>query len=198
MARRSYELWATATDTEYGTTAERFSYHLCPDCDCLSIDPLPADRLREIYPPTYYSFADGATVPGSCCASRSGSTTQLSRDVDRPGTGRPRILDVGGGMGEVSSIFVRQRWGRRALVVDPDPASIVVGRSRGVDGFAGTIEEFDTSERFDLVLMLNLIEHVADPVAVGSRRGELLARGGLIWFQTPNFRALDGASLPPP
>jgi SAM-dependent methyltransferase len=112
--------------------------------------------------------------------------------VELIGTGSPRILDVGGGVGEVSSLFVRQGTGATALVVDPDERSIEVARSRGVEGFAGTMEEFDTDERFDLVLMLNLIEHVADPVAVMARAAELLDDGGLIWLQTPNFRALDG------
>ncbi len=108
------------------------------------------------------------------------------------GTESPRILDVGGGVGEVSSLFVRQGGGATGLVVDPNEKSIEVARSRGLDGFAGTIEEFDTDERFDLVLMLNLIEHVADPVAVMARAAELLNDGGLVWLQTPNFRALDG------
>jgi SAM-dependent methyltransferase len=105
---------------------------------------------------------------------------------------RPRILDVGGGVGEVSSTFVRKGGAASALVVDPDETSIEAARSRGLDGFAGTIEEFETEERFDLVLMLNLIEHVADPVGMLRKAAALVDRDGLIWLQTPNFRALDG------
>lgn len=77
-------------------------------------------------------------------------------------------------------------------MVDPDESSIEVARSRGLAGFVGTIEGFETDERFDLILMLNLIEHVADPVGMLEKAGELLDRRGLIWLQTPNFRALDG------
>jgi SAM-dependent methyltransferase len=99
---------------------------------------------------------------------------------------------VGGGSGEVSSAFVRRGGAASALVVDPDAGSIEAARARGLDGVAGTIERFETDERFDLVLMLNLVEHVADPIAVLRRAGELAEPGGLIWLQTPNFRALDG------
>jgi len=106
-------------------------------------------------------------------------------------TPAPRILDVGGGNGEISERFVRQGGARSALVVDPDPDSIEVARGRGLDGFAGMIEELETDDRYDLILMLNLIEHVADPVAVLDRAAGLLAPGGLIWLQTPNFRSLD-------
>lgn len=107
-------------------------------------------------------------------------------------TDRPRILDVGGGTGEVSSAFVRKGGAAGALVVDPDEASIAAARARGLEGFAGTIEQFETAERYDLVLMLNLIEHVADPVGIMRKARELVSPQGLIWLQTPNFRALDG------
>jgi SAM-dependent methyltransferase len=92
----------------------------------------------------------------------------------------------------VSSLFVRQGEGATGLVVDPDEHSIEVARSRGLEGFAGTIEQFETDRRFDLVLMLNLIEHVADPIRVLAQAAQLTEPSGLLWIQTPNFRALDG------
>jgi SAM-dependent methyltransferase len=103
----------------------------------------------------------------------------------------PSILDVGGGTGQVSSTFVSQ-GAAKALVVDPDEGSIEVARGRGLAGFAGTIEAFESTERFDLVLMLNLIEHVADPRGILGKAAELVTSGGLVWVQTPDFRALDG------
>jgi SAM-dependent methyltransferase len=176
------------------TTAERFSYYLCSGCDCISIDPLPADRLSEIYPPTYYSFTTGgADDPSFVFRVKEWLDLRSYRDVlTHLGTSAPRILDVGGGTGEVSALMVRQDRGTSGLVVDPDDRSVAAARARGLEGFAGTIEEFETDERFDLVLMLNLIEHVADPVGVMRKAAGLLSPGGLIWLQTPNFRSLDG------
>jgi SAM-dependent methyltransferase len=188
------ELWATATDVEYGTTDERFSYYLCGDCDCLSIDPLPSGRLDEIYPPTYYSFAEAGSGHSPGLVERVKSRLDLRayrRAVGALRAPAPRILDVGGGDGQISELFVREGGAASSFVVDPDPDSIEAARARGLDGFAGTIEEFETDDRFDLVLMLNLIEHVADPVGVLETAATLLAPGGLIWLQTPNFRSLD-------
>ena len=150
--------------------------------------------MGEIYPPSYYSFASGEEE-------EPGLVHRLKQRLDlrsyRNTAGRlrvtaPRILDVGGGTGEISGAFVRRAAAASAFVVDPDPASIEVARKAGLEGFAGTIEELQTDERFDLVLMLNLIEHVADPVAVLEKAARLLEPDGLIWLQTPNFRALDG------
>jgi SAM-dependent methyltransferase len=150
--------------------------------------------LREIYPPTYYSFADAGRDWSPGLVERVKMRLDLRgyrRAAERLQARAPRILDVGGGTGEISGTFVRAGGAASAFVVDPDPASIEAARSRGLDGFAGTIEEFDTSDRFDLVLMLNLIEHVADPVGVLEKAASLLTPDGLIWLQTPDFRALD-------
>jgi SAM-dependent methyltransferase len=156
---------------------------------------LPADRLAEIYPPTYYSFASGGATDDPGLVLRVKEWLDL-RNYRRAllllRIAGPRILDVGGGTGEVSSLFVRQGNGASGMVVDPDETSIGVARARGLEGFAGTIEQFETDRRFDLVLLLNLIEHVADPVGVLAKAAELTDRDGLIWIQTPNFRALDG------
>lgn len=114
------------------------------------------------------------------------------KTLDLIGKRDPRILDVGGGTGEISSEFVRASGGHAtATVVDIDPRSIEVARQRGLGGFVGRIEDYETDERFDLILLLNLIEHVADPLGVLSSARRHLAPQGILWLQTPNFRALD-------
>jgi 2-polyprenyl-3-methyl-5-hydroxy-6-metoxy-1,4-benzoquinol methylase len=170
---------------EYGTTSERFDYFLCPDCDCLSISPLPSDRLEQIYPPTYYSFA-------SAEPSSEGLVERVKARLDSRmfrkalaaiGKPDPRILDVGGGTGEISAGFVRETDGRAvATVVDIDPKSIEAARARGLQGFVGRIEDFESDEHFDLILMLNLVEHVADPLAVLASARERLAPDGILWL----------------
>lgn len=192
------EPWAVAVDVEYGATgAEQFGYVLCPLCDALSIAPLPADRLEEIYPSTYYSFASG----GDVLAEDRNPITRIKAALDartargalaHVGSETPHVLDVGGGTGTVAASVLRAAGpGARATVVDIDAESVELARARGFGGFAGRFEDFDTSERFHLVAMLNLIEHVPDPAAMLVKARELLAPGGLVWLQTPNFRALD-------
>jgi hypothetical protein len=41
--------------------------------------------------------------------------------------------------------------------------------------------------------MLNLVEHVANPIEILVKAREMLEPGGVIWLQTPNFRSLDAA-----
>ena len=188
--------YASAVDVEYQTTADRFDYWLCPRCDCLAIDPVPRERLAEIYPPDYYSFAGGAGALG-----RRTLVTRVKEALDRrtfrsvldaAGTRAPRVLDVGGGTGEIcAGLLDAAEPGARGMVVDIDPTSTAEAARRGLDVATSRFEEFGTTERFDVILMLNLIEHVEDPLAVLQHARGLLAERGVIWLQTPNFRSLD-------
>jgi SAM-dependent methyltransferase len=184
--------YAQATDIEYFTTTDVFDYLLCADCDLLYIQPIPSDRLGEIYPSNYYSFAD---------TNKKGIVTRLKEWLDQrafrtflerlPGNSL-HVLDVGGGNGWLAGLIraidsrVKKTW-----IVDIDVAARAVAESNGHQFFCGPIEHFSTTDRFHAILMLNLIEHVADPVAVLRQAKGLLAPGGLIYIKTPNFRALD-------
>jgi 2-polyprenyl-3-methyl-5-hydroxy-6-metoxy-1,4-benzoquinol methylase len=197
------DLWARATDVEYGTTAQSFAYFQCERCEALSIDPLPADRLEEIYPPTYYSFASGENPLDP----RRNAITRVKARLDertfrralaligaspRAGRSTLEILDVGGGTGEVAAGLLRVTGpDARGTVVDFDPDSIAAARQRGLDGVIARFEEFETDRSFDLILMLNVIEHVADPAAMLRHARDLLSPTGLLWIQTPDYRSVD-------
>ena len=195
------ERWASAVDVEYETIADRFDYLLCGNCDLLAIDPVPSERLLEIYPPDYYSFAAGqvgddrrpglvTTLVGRAKAALDRRT--FRRVLELAGTRSPRILDVGGGTGEISAALIATAdHGASATVVDFDPESTAAAARRGFEVATCRFEEFDTDARYDVILLLNLIEHVEDPVGTVRRAGELLTPDGVVWIQTPNFRALD-------
>ncbi|MBL8896664.1 MAG: class I SAM-dependent methyltransferase [Planctomycetes bacterium] len=188
---QNLQLWTHSRDTEYFTTSESFGLYRCRACDALSIDPVPRERLREIYPPTYYSFASG----------KRSFATRVKEALDRrrfakllrglPGR-ELAVLDVGGGSGYLLDL-VKGADPRvtRTQVVDFDPEAQQVARARGHGTFLGRIEDYATQQRFDLVLLLNLIEHVEDPGAVLAKARSLLRPGGVILVQTPNWRCLD-------
>src|SRR5262245_19932265 len=55
--------WARGWDAEYRTMDDRFMFHRCAGCCVLHIDPVPSDRLAQIYPPNYYAFATNKKSP---------------------------------------------------------------------------------------------------------------------------------------
>ncbi len=185
-------LWCKATDEEYHSTgSEEFTYFHCDRCSCLFIGDMPTDRLAQIYPANYYSFrpikknlalrikeALDKRLFASLLAKLSG--TSLS------------VLDIGGGTGWLLGI-IRQIDPRVTYtqVVDIDEGAQSEALLAGHHYFRGTIEAYQPDRLYDLVLMLNLIEHVADPKATLAKVGALLKPGGIALIKTPNIESWD-------
>ena len=184
-------VWARARDVEYRSVPEEYRYLSCGDCRALSIDPVPRDRLGEIYPADYYSFGGGTGSP----------VEKVKKWLDRrmfkrlfaavPGESLS-ALDVGGGSGWLlSEARAAEPRLRRTAVVDIDPGARERAEAAGHEFHLCRVEDFRTDARFDVIFLLNLIEHVDDPVAVLQRMRALLAPGGRILVKTPNHDSWD-------
>ena len=151
-----------------------------------------SDRLGEIYPRNYYSFKDG----------KKGLVTRIKESLDQRalkaltadiGSTKIDVLDIGGGTGWLLD-QVRRADSRvsETAIVDIDEGAKAIAEAKGHTFDLCRFEEYYPGERkFDLILMLNLIEHVVDPAAVLSKAKNLLTPGGCIWVKTPNFESLD-------
>jgi 2-polyprenyl-3-methyl-5-hydroxy-6-metoxy-1,4-benzoquinol methylase len=192
LCRRSSTYYATARDIEYFTLDRDFDFYRCSNCDVIYIDPMLKDELSTIYPANYYSFDQ---------SERKNAVTAVKEWLDRrafrgflnaiPGE-KLSLLDVGGGQGWLAGLM-RKADPRiyRTQIVDIDFAAKMRAEHHGHTYFCGKIEEFDTADKFDVILMLNLIEHVADPYAVLAKARSLLTPRGRLYIKTPNFQALD-------
>lgn len=183
--------WSVARDYEYFSVPGEFTYYHCTACSTIFIDPVPVDLLKKIYPSNYYSFVNkGKNV-----------VVQLKEWLDKrffkkilrqlPGE-KLSVLDVGGGTGWMLDVL-KKTDSRIQFTqsVDIDADARAGAEARGHAYFEGTIEAFETTERFDLILMLNLVEHVASPLAVLQKAGSLLKPGGVIVIKTPNNDSWD-------
>lgn len=190
-ASRELDYWATAHDVEYKTVPESFTYYRCRRCEALSIDPVPDDRLGEIYPPNYYSFT----------AARRSVVDRVKETIDRRRFRKTfsrlsgaelSALDVGGGSGhQLDVLRAADSRVTRTTIVDMDEGAEARARAAGHRFVRGRIEDVEMDDRFHIVLLLNLIEHVADPRAVLRKVRELLSPDGVALIQTPNYVSLD-------
>lgn len=185
------EHWAEASDIEYFTTDATYNYLRCCACDCLWIHPVPIAALAEIYPANYYSYASGGE--SVVVNIKNKLDKRFFRTLFRDIVGDSlRVLDVGGGSG-TSLNLVRHADSRVSdtVVVDLDSGAQEVAAQNGHSFFHGPVELFESDQLFDVILMLNLIEHVADPTAVMSKAHSLLKPGGRLIVKTPNWRSYD-------
>lgn len=153
---------------------------------------MPLDRLSQIYPPNYYSFTASEGESLALRIKKLLDDRSFKSLTKRLAGDTLSALDVGGGNGWIlNGLKVADPRIKHTAVVDIDPGAEASARASGHEYYLTTIEGLETDRQFDLILMLNLLEHVPNPVAVLKKAWRLLKPGGLIWIKTPNFDSLD-------
>lgn len=186
---------ARGWDFEYGTSRTEFTVRQCPECshEYLSPRPLVAE-LSRIYPPDYYAYDMQESHDGVVLrVKRALEGRRIRRFLKLVSASPPRCLDVGCGDGAFLDLLHSCGVPKNHLTgIDLSEALIGRLRARGIAGYVGRIEDLAPPEHgYDLILMLQTIEHVEDPVAVLAAVSRLLAPGGIFVCETPNVRSLD-------
>jgi len=103
----------------------------------------------------------------------------------RPGS---RVLDIGGADGSVARALNAR--GCRVTVVERDPEAVAAARAAGLEVVAGDVEALpDTSiapAGVDVVLLLDVLEHLVQPQALLARAATWLAPGGVVMLSVPH------------
>lgn len=184
--------WAEASDEEYYTTSDRFTYRRCNRCGALFIDPVPRNRLDQIYPPNYYSFDEKITNSPVFKAKDWLDQRWFKRFLSGLPDAEINVLDVGGGTGtQLSSLRRADTRFRRTAIVDLDEKAGAIARQRGHEYFCGRFENYESDQTFEVILMLNLIEHVDNPGELLAKARGLLSPQGILILKTPNTESLD-------
>ncbi|WP_414694891.1 class I SAM-dependent methyltransferase [Pinirhizobacter sp.] len=106
------------------------------------------------------------------------------------GVGR-RLLDVGCGNGEFVARARDMGWDSHG--VDPDPAAVAAGRSRGLQITHGTLADVSVpndADAWDVITLSHSIEHVTQPKVVLSQVLNMLRPGGYVWMAWPNPQSM--------
>jgi 2-polyprenyl-6-hydroxyphenyl methylase/3-demethylubiquinone-9 3-methyltransferase len=131
---------------------------------------------------------------------RDAACRHFDRDAKRPGClDGLRVLDIGCGAGILCEPL--RRLGASVVGADPSAANIAAARLHAAEGglaidYRETTAEAlaDAGERFDLVLAMEVVEHVADLAAFVRCCAGMVAPGGLMVTATLN-RTLKSFAL---
>jgi 2-polyprenyl-3-methyl-5-hydroxy-6-metoxy-1,4-benzoquinol methylase len=101
---------------------------------------------------------------------------------------RSDVLDVGAADGSVARVL--RATGCRVWGVELDEEAAVAARQVCEEVVVGDVETIDLQaslgRRFDVILLLDVLEHLKDPAAVLSQARDLLADDGWILVSLPN------------
>ncbi len=93
------------------------------------------------------------------------------------------MLDVGAAAGYILQGFADKGWNGTGL--EPNGSMARFGTEElGLDIRQGSLESFESDERFDLLSMIQVAAHFYDPVAAFTRASQLLNDGGLLLVET--------------
>ena len=114
--------------------------------------------------------------------------SRLERLIAPDRRGSARWLDVGCHVGRLIALARRAGWNAEGVEINPVTAGYAAERT-GARVRALAVEDLDPNdpdERFDVITMLDVLEHVPDPVPTVTRLRALLRPGGVLMIKVPH------------
>jgi SAM-dependent methyltransferase len=111
---------------------------------------------------------------------------RMLADVPRDARTTPRLLDIGAAQGVL--LEEAARLGFAAEGIDHCESNVAAARAKGLAVRHAAAEDLEAREAFDVVTMIDFIEHVADPQRILRRAHQALKPGGELVVYTPNHR----------
>ena len=174
------------TDARYGLT---LSLVKCVDCGFRFADTDEVSRLESLYAqlddPGYRESQDSRNLQMRWLV-------QTARGFRPDAT---TALDVGAASGLL--VAEAQRQGLETIGVEPSRWLVNLARDQqGVTVLEGVLPHPELAQRrFDLVFLVDVIEHVADPVGILRHCAERLTERGVLLLVTPDVGSLAARVL---
>ena len=177
----------STSDHNRKLSKELFSYYRCEACRFIYLSPIPAD-LGRYYPTNYYE------IPRSSAelAERAERLQQWKLDAVTRLVGTGRLLEIGPAYGLFA--FLAKRAGFDVTVIEMDSRCCSFLRETvgiNVVESPDTVAELKKLPAFDVIVLWQVLEHLADPWAVLNAAAERLAPNGVLILDTPNPQAFQ-------
>jgi len=97
------------------------------------------------------------------------------------------LLEIGIGGNEC--ILTAREMGYNVFGLDIAEGNVEVAKKYGINAEANDFMKFTPNQKWDVVIMGDVIEHISDPVAGLEKVCSMLNPGGCLWVSTPNFES---------
>ncbi len=170
----------------------------CTGCRLVRADPLPSLAEKAVVETQGYTdetaFPEVSDFFANCHRNfvEDPVIREMRHHLERleRATGGPgKLLDVGAGTGILMHLARERGWQPQGIDICSLTAE-KAAREFGLEIVVAPFEEHGFDDRFDAVTMLDVLEHVVDPLATLRRAYDLLRPGGAIAIAVPNQRCL--------
>ena len=175
---------------EQATPVTGYDVVVCERCGAAYADGIPDQAAFDRYyrDMSKYEYAQRGGEESAFDATRLALIAGII--VPRIPSATARILDVGCASGRLLA-NIRERGFASVTGLDPSPAcAATAARLYGIDVRTMTLSEIAASgERFDVVIMVGVLEHLRDLDSAFGQLRTLLSASGLLYVEVPDVTA---------
>lgn len=172
----------------------RFTIRRCSRCAVQFLDPPPTEaEIRRIYSRDYYkAWGIDASGEQRVLQAMKKATFRSYMDLVRPYKQSGKALDVGCATGFFPEVALERGFEPYGVEFSEYAAAVAQGKFGKDRIFQGHLEDAGfPAGSFDVISMLDLIEHVPDPKRVLTACRRLLREDGLLLISTPDTGSLS-------
>jgi 2-polyprenyl-3-methyl-5-hydroxy-6-metoxy-1,4-benzoquinol methylase len=172
-------------------TKEGFKYVKCNQCQCTYVNPVPTSELLYRFYDKFESlqyFYEEILLPTKNERKKifKERVNKLGNFVDKGAS----ILEIGSSIG----FFVGESLAQGYKISGVEPNTKLVNYVREkfrVEIYQGLFEDVVINDKFDVVVMWEVIEHIVDPITVLKKASNVLNHKGIFVATLPNYGGVE-------
>jgi len=165
----------------------------CKRCGLIYLNPRPTQQeINELYSAKYHV--------GGLLGQEPKTEEEVEKEINKS-IGRAeeivkqfgktgKLLDIGCGAGFFIACLKRYGWEVSGVEISEWASKFAKGKL-GLNVFHGTVEDYRSNERFDVITMYHVLEHLPDPLGSLRRISTLLNDDGVLVIKGPNLASFD-------
>lgn len=169
-----------------------FWHKICESCKIVYVSPrLKNEFIEELYADEYYSeMYARSMLPLFDKRKELIGKSKYSQSIHHwGGTSPGRVLDIGGGIGEVIDVYRENKW--QTHVTEMNLVAIDWLKKRGfTEVFHGSLDAYDPTNEFDIIMAWGVVEHVINPDVFLQKVVSMLKPGGVFISEVPHGQSL--------
>jgi 2-polyprenyl-3-methyl-5-hydroxy-6-metoxy-1,4-benzoquinol methylase len=173
------------TDGRYGHTLPIYACKACGFMQCSSV-PMLLSYYQDLEDLEYQGGRPERKLQAL-------KLTRRLRPFVPPWVSEPSLLDVGAGSGIL--VEAAMQMGFKCKGVEPSKWLQGIAERDGLPVVAGTMDQLPLEERFNVITLIDVIEHVEDPLGLLYSCKDHLEKGGVLAVVTPDCGSLAARLL---